>query len=401
MDTMKNKIIITGLAAFLAFLTSCEDTPILPVVEDNVAPGKVENINVTPIPGGLKINYNLPSDKDLLYVQAEYERNEGVINDARASIYMNEVTILGFADTLPKTVNLYAVDRSLNKSEAVQFTETPLEAPLTSIMKSIEIKPDYGGAKFTWDNPTRASIAVILYAEDSTGILQKVETAYSSMIEGRFSIRGYEPEPTKFKAIIRDRWNHYSEDAYPNSPDSTIIPLYEERLDKTKFNKVVLPNDDNWDAWAGQYERLYDDKFTTIVHTLGDHALPSIYSIDLGVNVKLSRIKVYERMDVDHFAFTHGAPKNMDVYGALSLGDESGDLEDWIKLREECVSIKPSELPIGKWSDEDLEHRARGDEFSFEDPIEIRYFRLAVTKTWDGAGYVTFSEVTWWGDVVE
>src|SRR3546814_5836743 len=71
-----------------------------------------------------------------------------------------------------------------------------------------------------------------------------------------------------------------------------LTPLFEERLDKKKFNKVILSDDTSWDAWEGYYEGWYDESLHNIdgiAHTQGDDPFPQIWTVDLGVTVKLSR----------------------------------------------------------------------------------------------------------------
>ncbi|MFV0248660.1 MAG: DUF5000 domain-containing lipoprotein, partial [Tenacibaculum sp.] len=219
--------------------------------------------------------------------------------------------------------------------------------------------------------------------------------------ETKFSLRGYESEPRLFAAVIRDRYDNYSDTIYAETQDKLLVPLFEERLDKIKFKKVVLDNDDNWDAWEGDYWNLFDDELKSIAHTQGDHPRPSIMTVDLGVVTTLSRFVVNQRAShgIDH-AYRHGNPKIYTVYGSKELPGQDGNLDDWIKLRD-CESIKPSGSPLGTITDEDVDYFWRGDEYAFDDPVEIRYFRFAVHSTWDGSGFINFSEITFWGSVIE
>lgn len=403
--TKKQKImkkILSLLVVFsLAFLACEEDYEHRPITSDSVAPGPIVNLNFTPINGGFDISYDLPSDKDLLYVKAVYQNSKGETADVIASVYDNKIQILGFGNTEEKQVMLYTVDRSENVSEAVSFKGSPLTPPVIIVKESMEITADFGGAKFKWINEQKAPLAFLLFAQNDQGELENVRTVYSSQSETSFSIRGYESVPMPFAAVIRDRYDNFSDTIYPKTPDKLLTPLFEQRLDKTIFKKVVLANDDNWDAWAGDYWNCFDDNMNSIVHTQGDQPRPSIITIDLGKNVILSRFKLFQRKaSQPHFAFTHGNPKLYTVYGAKELPGNDGNLDDWIKLRD-CESIKPSGLPIGSNTDEDIEHFLNGDEFTFDEGIEIRYFRLALNETWDGAGYVNFSELTFWGNIID
>ena len=396
---MKTSILPLYIALLL--LISCkEKMEHNPVLRDGQKPGPVENVKFTPINGGFDISYDLPADKDILYVKADYIDSKGEMASAKASGFDNEIRILGFGDVTEKTVTLYAVDRSENISEPVSFSGTPLVPPVDIIRETMHITEDFSGARFSWVNELQTPVSILLYAENENGQLESVQTVYTSQTETSFSLRGYPSEPTRFAAVIRDRYDNFTDTIYPPTPEGLLTPLFEERLDKDKFNKVILSDDTSWDAWEGYYEGWYDESLHDIdgiAHTQGDDPFPQIWTVDLGVTVKLSRFILHQRQN-QSWAFTHGNPKSFTVYGAKELPPDDGTFDNWIKLRD-CESIKPSGLPIGQLTDEDLDRFQAGDEFAFEDAPEIRYFRLAVHQTWDGSGFVNLNEITFFGNI--
>ena len=197
---------------------------------------------------------------------------------------------------------------------------------------------------------------------------------------------------------MRDRWDNYSDTINPLL-NSKLVPLFEERLNKAKFRRVQLANDVSWDAWGYKLENIFDDNFTTLAHTQGGAPFPQIMTIDLGVKVKLSRFRVYMRSLNDKgYFYAHGNPKEYDVYGLVTLPNSTGNLGEWIKLRDLCVSVKPAN------ADDADAHGIAGDEYDFDqinNPLEIRYFRWAVQTTWDGAGYINVTEMSFWGSITE
>lgn len=399
---MMKKIYFLLAVLNLALLIGCEENILKPISEDGVAPGKVQVVQVTPLHGGFEVEYTLPDDKDLLYVKAEYELVGGVTGRVKVSYFDNKLTVLGFGDTNERTVKLYAIDRSENQSEPVEFKAAPLAPPVSLIHDSLRISSDFGGAKFTWINRTAAPISIEIFTEDTlTHDLVKVNTVYTSQVESKFSLRNMKSVPTKFAAVIRDRWDNVSDTIYPEG--GVLTPLFEEKLDKTKMRKIVLASDTKWDAWGFRYENLYDDDFNSTSHTQGDHPWPQIFTIDLGVKVTMSRFRVYMRGPENRdWFYGHGNPKKYDVYGAAVMPANPDDLTQWQRLRPVCISTKPSGLAQN--TDEDIQHGLNGDEYDFDQteyPSEIRYFRLVVWETWDGAGYVDFNELSWWGNVKE
>ncbi|UFH34321.1 DUF5000 domain-containing lipoprotein [Flavobacterium acetivorans] len=397
---MKYFKLIIALTLFV--FVACSEFEHGPTDSSSGNPAKVENVVITPINGGLEITYDLPKDKNVLYVKAVYMNSKGVESEVKTSVFNNKIQILGFKDVAEVSVKLYSVNRAETNSEAVVVSGTPLISPVDMIQQNFEITTDFGGAKFKWNNALKTPIAIQLFAPNEKGKLELVNTQYTEQIASSFSLRGYPSVPTKFAAVIRDRYDNFSDTIYAGTADKMLVPLHEERLDKTIFKKVVLQNDDNWDAWEGDYWGLFDDKNGTIVHTQGNIPRPSILTVDLGVVVNLSRINVLQRADGLGlgFAYTHGNPKKYAVYGSKELPGPDGNLANWIKLRD-CESIKPSGLPIGQKTDEDVAHFWAGDEYTFENAPEIRYFRFVVYDTWDGAGYISFSELTFWGNIVK
>ena len=396
------KIYLILVLLNLAILMGCNENTLKPLTDDEVAPGKIAIVKVTPLNGGFEVQYTLPADKDLLYVKAEYDLVGGVKGEVKVSYFENKLRVMGFGDTSERTIKLYAIDRGENQSEPVEFKGSPLVAPIKLIQDSLKISADFGGAKFTWINRAAAPIAIEVYAEDSiTKKLKKVNTVYTSQVISKFSLRNMKSKPTKFAAVVRDRWDNVSDTIKPLG--GKLTPLFESKLDKTKMRKVVLASDTKWDAWGFKYENVFDDDFKTSVHTQGDHAWPQIMTVDLGARVKLSRFRVYQRgPENTGWFYTHGNPKTYDVYGALVMPANPDDLTQWKKLREVCVSTKPSGLASN--TDEDIVHGINGDEYDFDQaayPAEIRYFRFVVWDTWDGAGFIDFNELSWWGSIME
>ncbi len=392
-----------SLVVLLSLLIGCKEEYMHePGVLDGSVPSVISDVEVTPLNGGVKITYRIPEDKDVLYVKAVYTNAKGEIKNVKSSMYKNELIILGLNSVTEQTVKLYAYDRSENASKPYQISFTPLTSPVKVIGKSMEITEDFGGARYYWKNENQAPISILLFSKNKRGEMELAETIYTSQSEQKFSIRGYDTIPTIFAAVVRDRYDNFSDTIYAKTADKKVTPLWEEKLDKKKFKKIILSNDTNWDAWEGDYTNFYDDNTEepSIIHS-NSSVFPQIFSIDLGQVVKLSRMKVYQRQ-TDGFAYTHGAPKKFTIYGAKELPAD-GSLEEgsgWIELRD-CEIIKPSGLGMGKRTDEDMDAFRAGHEFSFDNAPPLRYFRISFTENWDGASYIGAAEMTLWGTVLE
>ncbi|MCY1722483.1 DUF4959 domain-containing protein [Prolixibacteraceae bacterium Z1-6] len=396
---MKRIIYLFAIATLLTFISGCEEDKNEPLFKDSQPPSKISNPQVENLPGAAVISYTLPTDEDLLYVKAEYTLSNGVKAEAKSSNFLSSLRVEGFGNTEERSVILYAVDRSENVSDPVEVKVNPELPDVHAVNNTIEMVPDFGGVQFRWTNENNAPLAFMIFATDSTGKLSEVQTVYSAITDGQFTIRGYDPVETEFAMVVRDRWDNYSE-----MSTITVTPLFEEELDKNKFNKIVLDNDQDWSAWEGRYEFSYDGDPNTFNHTWAGTGWPQYWTVDLGVTARLSRFILQQRQT---FFYRHGNLRLFDVWGSKDEPAQDGSLENWYPLRvaappyyNGCVSIRPSEQ--GGTADEDQEHFENGDEFSFtlDDP-EIRYIRIVVNETWGLTGFSHFGEITFFGQVVE
>lgn len=114
-------------------------------VSGKVAPGKVKNVKVKNIPGGARISYTLPKDRNLLYVKAIYSTKAGGRQSVKASRYANSLTVRGFYNTSPKKVTLYAYSTGLVASDSVTVTIHPLTPPFKAVFNSLKAQAAFGG----------------------------------------------------------------------------------------------------------------------------------------------------------------------------------------------------------------------------------------------------------------
>jgi hypothetical protein len=385
-----------ALLCSLLFCYACSEEPVGQQPTDSLPPGSVSNIEVHNISGGAIIRYIVPDDEDLLYVKAVYSlNNDGVLSDARASVYTDSLKIEGFGDTLAHEVKLIAVDRSQNESPAEIATIRPLKPDVFSIEESLTLVTDFGGIHAYWDNPNQAEISVVILKKDHNDEYVPFETFYSSKAAGDGSVREMDTIQGDFAVYVQDRWEHKSATKY-----YTLTPLYETRFDPLKFSAVYLPSDipeysDDygiyriWDGVRGD-----DPCFSS---PAGTGIWPQWITMDLGILAKLSRIRVYQRTWIDSYIWAEGNLRRFEIWGSETL-DVSGSWDSWTLLMS-CVSIKPSGLPMGQYTDEDLNVAYNGEDFlnSPENP-KVRYIRIKVTETWQGGSGFQIGEIDFYGD---
>jgi hypothetical protein len=382
---MKN--IITIMMFFALVFSSCNEESIGLQPQDNVAPGPLTEVSYKPTPGGAIFRYKLPADEDLLYVKAVYYRKEGVLSETKASIYADTLMIEGFGNTQPREVKLIAVDRSRNESVAVTQTITPLEPDIFPIAESLYVVPDFGGIHAYWDNPNKREIAIHIMEKDNNDELIPFEIYYSSAVKGEMAIYGMDTIPRDFVVFVQDKWEN-------QTPDNTytLSPLFETMFVKSLFRAYNLPGDGPFGTRP--VPNIWDNDLNSFVDS-GVTGMPQSMTFDMGVLGRISRVRFYQRAGV--YTFAEGNPKNFEIYGATEL-DLSGNWDSWTRLMV-CESVKPSGLPLGTNSAEDMVVATQGEDFfnSIDNP-PVRYIRIKILRTWAGGSNFQTCEVEFFGD---
>jgi hypothetical protein len=415
---MKNliKIIILILAA--ATLHSCKEELSTPVDGDGRAPQAISNPIVTNISGGAVITYDLPDDPNLLYVKAVYERNGKTI-ESKASYFKNFITVEGLGDTNERTVTLFAVSRAEKSSEPKTVKINPLTPSTVKVAESLNIRESFGGMKIGFENvastaqlPNNIVIQVMVWDEKESE-WKEVDAYYTGLSKGDFSVRGLKSEKRKFGFFVKDTWGNKS--AWL---EKELTPIYEDELDvkkityqKDKFlvpqippltktgTPIVTPTNNG----SEPFPNLFDNKIgnTTIFHTSERQPLPAWIPMDLGVKVRLSRYKIWQRMHDNNstYFYSHGNPHEWEIWGT----NTPGDVNSWVLL-DHRVMVKPSGLPLGQVSNDDVSTARAGHEYEFDLNVPaVRYLAWKHIDNWasigGSTGFLHMSEMKFWGQI--
>lgn len=393
--------VLAGAAACVMLLsTACSDKEYYrgPYDKGGSAPGPVTKVTTRSFPGGATISYQIPADPDFWYVEAVFERG-GKQVEVRASAYSDSITVAGFGDTSMHQVQLYSVSRSQKKSDPVPVDITPLRPPVYTVFDSLSMEATFSGVLLHFANPDSASIAIVVLTQDSLGQwISAGDIYHTNQRRGSFSLRGFASEPRAFKAYVTDRWSNVSD-----TLSATLTPLFEEELDKSLFKNGDLPTDyykpnqGNQTmelAWNGGGASGSGGDFTT----LPGHGLPQWFTVDLGVTAKLSRLVVYTRTD-SRFLYNSGAVKTWEIWGSNNP-NKNGDWDSTWTYMMTCRSVKPSGLPVGENSSEDLASVIAGWNFDFPpDAPPVRYIRWKTLENWGNVTHITIGEMTFFGQV--
>jgi hypothetical protein len=397
---MKAKIIrlmrvtcVTGLASVIFWGGSCREDERKPLGDDPTVPEQIKNVRWEGLPGAVKLTYDLPDDPVFLYAKAECVMKNGQAREAKASAYFNQLILEGFADTSVYAVDLYSVSRSEVYSEPVRQEVRPKIPYYLEVFKTLELFADFGGATVSFFNADSVELAIHIAYIDSTGFWTEGETLYTGHKTGYVSQRGVDTVATTFGVVVRDRWNNVSDTLM-----ELLTPLYEEELDKDLFREYTLPGDEP-SAWGWTLPMLWDG---SIAEGKGFHTenkatpyhWPQSVTIDLGKKYLFSRFKFWNRENEQYF--NARCPNKLEIWGSNQPASD-GSWDSWTLLMT-VQTEKPSGLPDGEYTEEDLQAGREGFEFSFPKGVEpSRYIRLNVYEPPQNVGQFHMMEITLWG----
>lgn len=395
---MKNLKNIVWFVGVLLGLYACGEIERGQYATDKVPPGQVSNVQVENIAGGAIITYTVPDDDDLLYVKAVYKMSDGTRAEQKSSTTNPRIVVEGLGRSQKQTIQLICGDRSSNESAPYSVEIEPLDAAIYAILESVEIFEDYGGIRITWDNPLKASIVLTSYIlDEASGTYLEIENVYSASPEGKYNVRGFPATKRTFAVGIRDRWNNKTD-----RRSGEYTPYFEEKLDRLKFGRWNPPGipyvqlDNDWSL-----ERLWDGLLANPGWSSNHStALPMSITFNLGQTALLNRIKVFQRTTGDQL-FTGYNTKKFQLW-ASPTPNVTADFATWLYMGE-FTSVKPSGLPLGQLTEEDIAYGAAGEDYVVEEnrDIPVQYIRIHIFETHGGSNVAQFFELEFYGRIIQ
>lgn len=394
----RSKTFLSLLLLVSVCVIACNEEYMEPVGSDGTVPSVVTQVTVENLPGAAKITYKIPDDRNLLYIRGVCELDDGSVREAKATFYQNYLKIEGLGQSKEYKVRLYSVSRTEVQSDPVEVTIFPTTPPVQTVFSSLSMREDFGGATVTFENPDEADVAISFLVIDSTGEWMTAETQYTKRLNGQISIRGYDPEVRMFGVCVRDRWENRSD-----TLKKKLTPIFEEKLNIAQFQEVYLPGDEKA-AWGWNMPNIWDGNIqnNTNIDKPGFHTdvtvWPQSFTFSLGSKAKLSRFRYWQRGQ--SCAWADRNISKFEIWGSNAPAAD-GSWESWTLLQT-CEAKKPSGLPLGQTSQEDMDLLVAGEEFSIPiDAPAVRYIRIRVLETFSGAECFYIMQVAFWGAVEE
>ncbi len=395
------KIYLFVLISFLLIAISCkEEDRHMASSEDSAAPGQPLHVTYKPLFGGARFYYELPKDEDLLSVNATYINSRNESFSFSSSYFVDSLDVFGFGDTLNYKVEVYAVDRSGNKSIPVVVDVKPLESAITRVLKSATVKPGFSSFFIDWENELEQSINV--YADFSYtkgGTKHEFTSVFSSnLLKERRFIEDLDLTPEELVSV-----SIHVEDSYGNvteSVDKGNISLFVD--DELPKGEWILPAANDTiggvpqcfgDGLEGRLRYVIDgivDRGDNLnfMHTqsrgrtgkTSDGNMPWNIIIDLGGYYELSRIITVQRHSGGLDNINRGQYYQSENVGIYNMYYWDDDLANWVPISQHQIPV-----PVGLSELEFVKKGEAGDMAYMypEDPKytkATRWFRYEALK---------------------
>lgn len=342
----------------------------------------------------IQLNVILGNDPNVDKVKAFWGSNRDSVEVAVPEGSSGDTIQMLIEDLLEGTHNftVYTYDKDNNESIAVHLTgdaygDSYIRSLANRRLDEIQYVGDDAKLQLSWENSYTNELYTELYYEDENGANQTA-TIYPTedLIElddykaqGEIQYRSFfKPDSTAFDLFFTDM-------------SSVEIPKFERLLAKELYKDFWLPTDIREGGYGWLIEYLWNGTadapgFAT------ESVIPQWFTIDLGVSKKLSKFKIWQANDR---LYEKESVKRFEIWGSDDPNPD-GSWDSWTKLLT-CESFKPSGLPVGENSAEDIEYAQAGEEFILpEDIPSTRYIRFKLIENWGNSSFMTIGELSFW-----
>lgn len=269
MKTIKFVYSLLVMSIVLA-VTGCTEKE----MDDSPAPAAVTNLSYVKTNGGAIITYKLPTDKNLLFVRAEYMNSQNEEVSKVASRFDNKIEIDGYIDLNKHTIKLYSIGKNGKESAAASIDIVPDTSHIELIMKSLRFEPIVGGVKAKWYTPSKKTVFIYVDYSDGTKAYQRILSS-SDKDSVEVNIRGLDSIPYNFSITVED----FSHNKTQKVTKGTFKPKPEFKIDKKSW-KVLTNFSANGTSGDGKIENFIDD----IIDTQESAADNSYFIVNRGNN---------------------------------------------------------------------------------------------------------------------
>ena len=371
---------------------------------DDTPPGQITLRQYKPLYGGARFFYNLPADEDLLGVEAVYTNKDKQTFKFMSSYFVDSLDVYGFASIQEHKVELFAVDRSGNRSKPLLVPVIPLEPAYAKVAGTIEAKPGFSSFFLTWANELGQNVTVYVdYEFQDKGASRTLTTVFSSnsLVDKRFINDLYLGPTDKVKVKVRvgDIYGNITESI--NKGEFTLFE--DKQIPKQKW---VLPNPNDsiggipmafGNGVEGRSLKVIDgiiDRGDNLnfMHTTArgrtgkssDGNMPWNYIIDLGAKYEISRIVTVQRHSGGLANVSRGQYYRSENVGMYNVYIWDDAVNKWEKVMQHQIPV-----PVGLTELEFVKRGEAGDmAYMYPDnpayTKPTRWFRYEAVKSFNG-----------------
>ncbi|KAA6327709.1 hypothetical protein EZS27_023324 [termite gut metagenome] len=221
--------VLALLCLFLISFYACKESGRFEINSEDTVPPAPPTLKGDPKPlnGGARIYYSIPDDEDLLSVDAEYTSVNGKVIRFSASYFKDSLDVYGLNAIIDYTIQLYAVDRSGNKSVSLPVQVKPLESAIMKVAKTISVKSSFSSFFIDWKNELQQDVNVYVdFSFIQNGSLRSLTSVFSSN----------SPEERRFVNDLNPQ--------EPVTVQVSVGDMYENRTSKTDAGQLHLLSDE-------------------------------------------------------------------------------------------------------------------------------------------------------------
>lgn len=256
----------------------------------------------------------------------------------------------------------------------------------TRAIKSAELQPDPQGLKIYFGHASVGEIATLFSYLNKSGDSTHIYVVPDS---SNVLLTDYKPNSKYvYRSLFKPEKNFI--DTFFTGKTEVAFPLAENKVDNSRLSILELPTDKKY-AHGWKLEYLWDENYGTPGMATEDGEDQWI-TIDLGAEAPLTRLKMWQASDR---LYAKENVKKFEVYGSNDP-NEDGSWESWTKILE-AESYKPSGLPVGQNTEEDITYATNGENFTFpEGTGSYRYLRIKMLENWGNSAFMTIGEIAFW-----
>ncbi len=389
-----------------------QDTTYRQFLEDGeiIYVGKVDSIKVFPGKDRLKLQWLLMADPNITKIKILWDNGASSLEipvSRTTSVDMLE-TIIPDLDEGIHVFEIYTYDRDGNSSikvsvDGMVYGDTYIASLLNrSIQKGVfedgkvhiiyhPADGDMVGTEVEYVNEDEET-KVIMLPPDKDTLTVPDDFKWGTLMRYRTL---YLPDTLSIDTF-------HTLDYVTVDPGIWYVEEGDRELDKSLFAPYPLPGDAAPAAfennklsnlWSGVF--VGNQAVGAWYRTVDGSGMPHHFNFDLGVVAKLTSLRVWQRgaFDQASLVYANANLKKWEIWGSNAPATD-GSYTGWELLRS-CESFKPSGLPVGQRSAEDIAYAQEGELFDFPESVPaVRYIRVKVLETWGNTTAMFSSEFT-------